>query len=125
MNRLQSLAAVLALFLLPQVARAAEADNWPRFRGPNGAGVSEAATVPAQWTEKDYNWKVELPGGGHSSPVVWGDRIFVTSGLDDTGRRMVLCLKAADGSVLWKREYESPVCKNEQPQFLRLHYTCR
>jgi outer membrane protein assembly factor BamB len=111
MNRLQSLAAVLALFLLPQVACAAEADNWPRFRGPNGAGVSEAATVPAQWTEKDYNWKVELPGGGHSSPVVWGDRIFVTSGLDDTGRRMVLCLKAADGSVLWKREYESPVCK--------------
>ena len=111
MNRMQSLVAILTLLLLPQAAGAADADNWPRFRGPNGAGTSDATTIPAQWTEKDYNWKVELPGGGHSSPAVWGDRIFVTSGLDDTGRRIILCLKAADGSLLWKREYESPVCK--------------
>ena len=111
MNRLQSLAAVLTVLFLSQATLAADADNWPRFRGPNGAGTSDAATIPTQWAEKDYNWKVELPGGGHSSPVVWGDRIFVTSGLADTGRRIILCLKAADGSVLWKREYESPVCK--------------
>jgi len=111
MNRLRSVAAVLMLLLVPCVAGAADGDNWPRFRGPNGAGTSDATTIPARWTEKDYNWKVELPGGGHSSPVVWGDRIFVTSGMDDTGRRIILCLKAADGSCLWKREYESSVCK--------------
>jgi len=111
MTRLQSLAAVLALLLLPWAVYAADVDNWPRFRGPNGAGTSDAAAIPAQWTEKDFNWKVELPGGGHSSPVVWGDRIFVTSGMEDTGRRIILCLKAADGSVLWKHEYESSACK--------------
>jgi outer membrane protein assembly factor BamB len=99
------------ILLVPRVAGAADGDNWPRFRGPGGAGVSDATTIPVQWAEKDYNWKVALPGGGHSSPVVWGDRIFVTSGLEDSGRRIILCLKAADGSVVWKREYESSVCK--------------
>ena len=38
--------------------------NWPRFRGPNGAGVSEATTIPVRWTAKDYHWRVELPGIG-------------------------------------------------------------
>jgi outer membrane protein assembly factor BamB len=110
MNKLPALASGFVL-LMSQVAWAAEADNWPRFRGPNGAGTSDATTLPVQWTEKDYNWKVELPGGGHSSPVVWGDRLFVTSGLDDTGRRIIQCFKTADGSPLWKREYESATCK--------------
>lgn len=88
---------------------AAEAE-WSRFRGPNGQGVSDAATIPATWTEKDYNWKVELPGGGHSSPVVWGDRLFVTSADAESAKRILLCLKAADGTTLWKREYESKPC---------------
>lgn len=56
------------------------AEGWTRFRGPNGSGVAEAAELPVQWTEKDYNWRVKLPGVGHSSPVVWGEKVFVTSG---------------------------------------------
>ena len=51
--------------------------EWPRFRGPNGAGISDAKTVPVRWTEGDYNWKIDLPGSGHSSPVLWGARIFL------------------------------------------------
>jgi outer membrane protein assembly factor BamB len=85
------------------------AQEWTRFRGPNGTGVSDATTVPAAWTEADYNWRVELPGGGHSSPVLWGDRIFLTAADHDTARRTVLCLSAADGSILWQEEYESQV----------------
>ncbi len=62
----------------------ARGQEWTRFRGPNGSGQSEA-TIPAQWTDKDYNWKVELPGVGHSSPVLWGDMIFLTSADPQSG----------------------------------------
>jgi hypothetical protein len=81
--------------------------EWPRFRGLNGSGISDATTVPAKWTERDYNWKVKLPGIGHSSPVVWGERVIVTSGGPETARRFVLCLHRTDGRVLWQREYAS------------------
>ena len=101
---------LVALAVLAAIVSAAEPAQWPRFRGPNGAGVADGPTIPAQWTEKDYNWKVELPGGGHSSPVVWGDRLFVTSGMPDTAKRIVMCLKTADGGTLWKREYDSAPC---------------
>jgi outer membrane protein assembly factor BamB len=86
---------------------AAAEGEWTRFRGPNGSGISEAATVPAKWTERDYNWNVKLPGIGHSSPVVWGERIFVTSGEPKTAKRFILCLGTTDGRVLWQREYPS------------------
>ena len=90
---------VAAILAWASTAVAAE-DDWTRFRGPNGSGISEALTVPAKWTERDYNWKVELPGIGHSSP--WTDSGIVT------------CLKAASGEVIWRQRvggsfYGSPV----------------
>jgi len=94
------------LALLPVLASAADA-NWPRFRGPNGAGLSDATTIPLRWTANDYNWTVDLPGQGHASPVVWGDRIYLTSGDGKTAARTVLCLDAATGNVRWKRDYPS------------------
>jgi outer membrane protein assembly factor BamB len=81
--------------------------EWTRFRGPNGSGISNAAKVPAKWTERDYNWKVKLPGIGYSSPVVWGERIFVTCGEPETAKRLILCLRSADGRVQWQRQYSS------------------
>src|SRR6188474_1376560 len=75
----------LALRLFPFVALAAliastlTAQEWTRFRGPNGTGESETNTIPASWTDKDLNWKIELPGIGHSSPVLWGERMFLLS----------------------------------------------
>lgn len=83
------------------------AQDWTRFRGPNGTGVSDADSVPAKWTEDDYNWKVTLPGIGHSSPVVWGDKLFLIGAFDDTATRMVLCVRASDGQIEWQREYAS------------------
>ncbi|MFT5239566.1 MAG: outer membrane protein assembly factor BamB [Candidatus Promineifilaceae bacterium] len=78
---------------------------WTRFRGPNGAGLADAAGVPSVWTEADYNWKTKLEGVGHSQPVFWGDKIFLTSALDDGAKRLVQCINAADGSVLWQKVF--------------------
>ena len=97
---------ISVLMLLPSRAVGDEG-AWARFRGPNGAGISGATTVPVTWNENDYNWKVKLPGTGHGSPVVWGNRIFLTCGDSHTARRMVLCLDVADGHVLWRRDYPS------------------
>lgn len=78
----------------------ARAENWPRFRGPGGQGISSASSIPAVITRDQYRWRVELPGGGPSSPVIWEDRIFLTCEGED-GARQLVCLSAADGKVLW------------------------
>src|SRR5688572_6661248 len=55
-------------------------DNWPTWRGPLGTGAAPHADPPVEWDEdRNVRWKAELPGLGHSSPVVWGDRIFLTT----------------------------------------------
>ena len=64
--------ASLLIGIVILLASPVRGQQWDRFRGPNGSGVSSAATIPAQWTAADYNWKIELPGIGHSSPVLWG-----------------------------------------------------
>lgn len=99
--------------------------EWARFRGPNGQGLSNARTIPVRWTAEDYNWKVSLAGNGHSSPVVWGDKVFITSSdrrgktgfvqalrkiftrsgdrREETG--FVQAFRTSDGKMLWQKEY--------------------
>jgi outer membrane protein assembly factor BamB len=94
----------------------ANAQEWTRFRGPNGQGQCESAdTIPVEWTEADYNWKIKLPGSGNSSPVVWQDKIFLNSGDAATGARYISCHNTADGQVIWKKEY--PVGKHYVHKF--------
>lgn len=81
------------------------AQEWTRFRGPNGSGISAAKTIPATWTEKDINWKIALPETGHSSPVSWGAKIFVTVADDQGTKLKVLCLSTEDGLVLWEKAF--------------------
>ena len=83
------------------------AEQWPRFRGANGSGQSEATNIPVEWTVEDYDWQVPLPGIGHSSPVIAGDRVVVTSGNPEGATRYVTCVRCADGSQLWNREFQS------------------
>jgi outer membrane protein assembly factor BamB len=68
----------------PSPARATEAGNWPQFRGPGGSGVLEsAAALPLKWSAtENVAWVTELPGRGWSSPILWGDRVFVTSAVN-------------------------------------------
>ena len=86
---------------------AAAAQDWPRFRGPNGSGLGEVKGFAPRWTEKDHAWKVKLPGVGHSSPVVYGERLFVTCGEEKTGKRILVCVRGRDGQQLWTREFAS------------------
>ncbi len=90
------------------------AQDWTRFRGPNGSGLSDAKTVPSEWTEKDFNWRVEIPGAGHSQPVLWGERIFLTSAMAEGAERLVHCLRAKDGSTEWSRKHTSSTFPKHQ-----------
>ena len=81
------------------------AQEWTRFRGPNGTGISRARTLPTKITEADINWKSELPGSGHSSPVLWGEQIFLTCTGDKSGGIFVICLDARKGSLVWRHDF--------------------
>ncbi len=83
------------------------AQEWTRFRGPNGTGESEATTIPASWTDEDYNWTVELPGVGHSCPVLWDNRLFILSADPQTATRHALCYDADTGEKLWRHDFAS------------------
>jgi outer membrane protein assembly factor BamB len=97
---LPPLAALCAAVLF---VTAEAADNWPRFRGPNGTGVAPDKDIPVQWTAADVLWKIGLPGHGNSSPIVWDDKIFVQSASLDGKERLLLCLSLADGKTLWSK----------------------
>lgn len=109
MSRVGRSGVLLALGCLSIVASESNtcAQEWTRFRGPNGGGVHLACEIPARWTAADQNWKVPLPGLGHSSPVLWGDRIFLLSADPETATRYVVCLRSQDGERLWQRSFAS------------------
>jgi outer membrane protein assembly factor BamB len=129
---------VTAVWLAASFAAAAGGKNWSQFRGGNGDGVADAATLPQDWApDKNVAWKARIAGIGWSQPVVWGDRIFLTTAVADKQprpdpqemgpgigglagfiasgggtkfvppdaeyRRLVLCLDAATGDVLWEK----------------------
>jgi outer membrane protein assembly factor BamB len=93
---------IVAFLLVALPALAADSD-WPQFRGPRWDGHSVESGVPFRWDARSVTWKSALKGRGHSSPVVWGDRIFLTSGLDAGEQRLVFCLDRKDGKLLWER----------------------
>ncbi|UCG58955.1 MAG: PQQ-binding-like beta-propeller repeat protein [Phycisphaerales bacterium] len=90
---------------LALTASATRAGEWTRLRGPNGQGISDAKTIPVKWTQEDYNWKVKLPGTGHSSPVTWRDKVFVTCWDKEKKTGILLALGASNGEKLWQKEY--------------------
>ena len=123
---------VIALSLIGSaiVLSTAGAASWPQWRGPSGQGVSEETNLPSQWTTTtNIKWKASIPGRGHSSPIVWGNRIFLTTaiegevvpgakavkhmngdkeflhpdsiGADHKHRFQVLCLDRKTGKILW------------------------
>jgi outer membrane protein assembly factor BamB len=95
------LIAVLTVFLC---ATSAPAGEWPGWRGPRGDGHSGETNVPTRWSAtENVAWKVAVPGKGHSSPVVWGDRIYLTTALEKEQQRVLLCLDRRTGKTLWER----------------------
>lgn len=120
----------LCCMLCAALCAAAE-DNWPQWRGPDQNGIAAARDLPDTWTDtENVVWKVKLPSWGAGSPVVWGDRVFITSASgdvppappnpDDAGKAeweqsadaggakvLLLCLAKQDGAELWRYELES------------------
>jgi outer membrane protein assembly factor BamB len=93
-----------ALLVLFSVSPLCRGEDWPCWRGPRGDGSSAETAPPTHWTGSDnVAWKTEIPGRGHSSPIVWRDRVFVTSCLEETAERVLLCLDRATGNVLWQQ----------------------
>jgi outer membrane protein assembly factor BamB len=98
---------ILALCGLPLSARSGSADDWPRWRGPDGSAVSDQAPLPLKWgPTENVRWKTAVPGEGFSSPIVWKDRIFCTSAFGRGRRRAVHCLDRDTGKILWTREIQ-------------------
>jgi outer membrane protein assembly factor BamB len=125
-------AALGAAILLISLSEA-NGQNWPAWRGPTGLGISSETELPLTWSAmENVRWKVELPSGGNSTPIIWGDRIFITQANDvkqwppkvpeyfaggsSAGghaiaeKRSVMCLNRTDGTLLWQRDvlYKEP-----------------
>ena len=101
-TQIASLIFVLSAILFSSVA---QAQNWPRFRGPNGQGISHAKNIPAKWTQDDYNWKVTLPGTGYSSPAVWDGIVFITCSEKEKAKAKLMALSVSDGKTLWEKDF--------------------
>jgi outer membrane protein assembly factor BamB len=98
--------------LLSLAFRLAADENWPDFRGSHGNGHSDAADVPLEWSEQEnVRWKTAIHGRGWSSPVVWGERIWMTTATADGKSMYVVCVDRATGKILHDRllfENEAP-----------------
>ena len=96
----------IALFCILILNRAGSAENWPQWRGPRGDGSSLDKRAPLQWdgvTGKNIAWRSSVPGEGHSSPIVWGDRVFLTSCVTASTERILLCFHRDTGELIWQR----------------------
>lgn len=92
----------LRLLLAALSLTALLAADWPRFRGPNGSGIAADKDVPVKWTDDNVLWKSELPGKGHSSPIVVKGKVFLLSATDK--ERLLVCIDAAKGKELWTKK---------------------
>src|SRR5438094_9693319 len=96
----------VVLFLLGLVLGCSpvRAENWPRWRGPDGNAVSDAAPLPLHWSPtQNIRWQVAIPGAGFSSPIIWGQRIVLTSALEAGSRRAIHGLERGAAQLLWRR----------------------
>ncbi|MEX0676956.1 MAG: PQQ-binding-like beta-propeller repeat protein [Pirellulales bacterium] len=95
---------LVGVFVALAVPRESRAEvNWPRWGGPDGTSHSAETGLPVSWTEENIVWKAGLKGWGQSMPVVWGDRIFLTTALDGGRQRVVFCVDRRDGKTLWEQ----------------------
>jgi outer membrane protein assembly factor BamB len=95
----------LSLALLGFSSPAIRAEDWPGFRGPGHQGESAENNLPLRWdTQTNVAWKTPIPGEGWSSPIIWGNRVFVTTATDNGASCHVLCLNRHNGRILWDKE---------------------
>src|SRR3954452_6048676 len=97
--------ALIGLGVWMTLASPAMAADWPAWRGPAGNGITQETNLPETWSQtENVTWKAPLPGPGDSSPVVFGERVFVTCASEKGAVRSVFCFARADGKELWRRD---------------------
>jgi len=95
----------IALLFILTLASAAD---WSQWRGPNSAGIADGAKLPERWSvTENVRWSAQLPGWGTSSPVVWKDKVFVTSQVEKDGKKTLftLCFDLKTGKELWRHDF--------------------
>lgn len=106
MRHTPGLTAPLALCLTSALV---VADDWPAWRGPDGQGISAEKNLPLTWSAtENVKWKVPLPAGGNSTPIIWRDKVFLTQANKNGAVRSLMCLARADGRVLWQKDVAHP-----------------
>lgn len=91
------------LLLLVNTSTSVKAQNWPCWRGPSGDGTCVDSNVPTEWDSvKNVQWKSPVPGIGHSSPIIWENKLFLTSALPESNEKILLCYDSRNGKLLWK-----------------------
>lgn len=130
---MRTVACFIVLLSLACATPWARAGDWPQFRGPNGSSVSTQAGLPDAWSDSEnVAWKTPLPGSGSSSPVVSGDRVFVTCysgyGVDRSSvgdqedlKRHLVCVNLADGKILWDKAVPAVLPEDPYSGQLRQH----
>lgn len=95
----------LVLFLLIINSNSViNSQNWPNWRGPNGDGTSSDTNVPVKWDSvSNVVWKTPVKGKGYSSPVIWGDYLFMTTAVQGTHEKILLCYDCKSGKLLWQK----------------------
>jgi outer membrane protein assembly factor BamB len=93
---------LLLVSLITSVTIPVRAESWPGWRGPRGDGTCVEQNVPSNWDPASALWKTALPGQGHASAIVWGDRVCTVTALPATQERVLLCLDRATGKMLWQ-----------------------
>jgi outer membrane protein assembly factor BamB len=123
----------LLALLVPVRAQPAAGTDWPNFRGPHNAAVSQDKGLPIKWSDQDnVVWKTALPGPGSSSPIVWGNRVFVTcytgyglpggnAGEQKNLKRHLLCLDRKKGMILWDRAVDAKLPETRYSGYIELH----
>ncbi|MDR2757475.1 MAG: PQQ-binding-like beta-propeller repeat protein [Planctomycetaceae bacterium] len=110
-STISAILVILTMFSVNIVAQ--EREQWSRFRGPNGQGISTANGLPTQWnTEENIAWKTEIPGEGWSSPIIWNDHIFVTTATNNGKECHVIAVNRKTGKILWDKMVFA-----QEPQF--------
>src|SRR5687767_15535356 len=108
----------LILFTVLLVAcSSASAENWPGWRGPRGDGTSESTSAPTVWngeTGENIAWKVPVPGSGHASPIIWDDRMFLSSCNEKTQERQLTCFDRHTGEILWQKTVLQAPLRSEE-----------
>jgi outer membrane protein assembly factor BamB len=103
MTGIRFLTFLLSSFILNTLT-VANAQNWPCWRGPGGDGTTMETNLPTRWDSvTNIVWKVPVPGTGYSSPIVWNNRLFILTALNETNEKVLLCYDCKKGDLLWQK----------------------